>query len=57
MALAVRSEAPIFVMEDVLQRSAVDMSTIEDGAASSQKDEWLEMLENMDPEDYSKYKM
>jgi len=57
VALAVRSEAPIFVMEDVLQRSAVDMSTIEDGTAASQKDEWLEMLENMDPEDYSKYKM
>ena len=24
---------------------------------ASKKDEWLEMLENMDPEDYSKYKM
>ena len=57
VALAVRSEAPIFVMEDVLERSAVDMSTIEEGDAKSQKDEWLEMLENMDPEDYSKYKM
>ena len=57
VALAVRSDAPIFVMEDVLDQSAVDMSTIEEEAASSQKDEWLEMLENMDPEDYSKYKM
>ena len=57
VALAVRSEAPIFVMEDVLDQSAVDMSTIEEDAAKSQKDEWLEMLENMDPEDYSKYKM
>ena len=57
VALAVRSEAPIFVMEDVLEQSAVDMSNIEEDASSSQKDEWLEMLENMDPEDYSKYKM
>jgi len=57
VALAVRSDAPIYVMEDVLDRSAVDMSTIEKDAAASQKDEWLEMLENMDPEDYSKYKM
>ena len=57
VALAVRSEAPIYVMEDVLNQSAVDMSSIEEDAASSQKDEWLEMLENMDPEDYSKYKM
>lgn len=56
VALAVRSEAPIFVMEDVLDQSAVDMSAIED-ETGSQKDEWLEMLENMDPEDYSKYKM
>lgn len=57
VALAVRSEAPIFVMEDVLNQSAVDMSTIKEDAASSKQDEWLEMLENMDPEDYSKYKM
>jgi len=57
VALAVRSEAPIFVMEDVLDRSAVDMSTIEEEASAHEKDEWLEMLENMDPEDYSKYKM
>jgi bifunctional DNase/RNase len=57
VALAVRSDAPIYVMEDILDRSAVDMSTIEKEAAASQKDEWLEMLENMDPEDYSKYKM
>jgi bifunctional DNase/RNase len=57
VALAVRSEAPIFVMEDILDRSAVDMSTIEEDTATSQKDKWLEMLENMDPEDYSKYKM
>jgi len=57
VALAVRSDASIFVMEDVLDRSAVDMSTIEEEAAASQKDEWLEMLENMDPEDFSKYKM
>ena len=57
VALAVRSEAPIYVKEDVLDQSAIDMSTIEEDGAASQKDEWLEMLENMDPEDYSKYKM
>lgn len=57
VALAVRSDAPIFVMEEVLNSSAVDMSTIQGGSPSSERDEWLEMLENMDPEDYSKYKM
>jgi bifunctional DNase/RNase len=57
VALAVRSESPIFVMADVLESSAVDMSSIEEDSSSAEKDEWLEMLENMDPEDYSKYKM
>ena len=57
VALAVRSDAPIYVREEVLDRSAVDISTIEEETTSSQKDKWLEMLENMDPEDYSKYKM
>ena len=57
VALAVRSESPIYVMEEVLDRSGVDMATIEEEGTSSKKDEWLEMLENMDPEDYSKYKM
>ncbi len=57
VALAVRAEAPIFVTEDVLVRSGIDMSTIEEEADSTKKDEWLEMLESMDPEDYSKYKM
>ena len=57
VSLAVRSEAPIFVTEDVLNHSAVDMSTIEEETTASKKDKWLEMLESMDPEDYSKYKM
>lgn len=57
VALAVRAQAPIFVVEEVLDRSGVDMGSIEESTGESEKDKWLEMLENMDPEDYSKYKM
>ncbi len=56
VALAVRTGAPIFVREEVMAVSAIDLSTVE-GKESGEKDKWLEMLENMDPEDYSKYKM
>ena len=57
IALAVRSHCPIFVSEVVFEQSGIDLSTIEEDITGSQKDEWAEMLENMDPDDYSKYKM
>ena len=57
IALAVRAESPIFVNEEVLEQSAIDLSSLEVDEKSGEKDELLEMLENMDPEDYSKYKM
>jgi len=57
VALAVRAQAPIFVQEEVLEHSGIDMASLEENTSSTEKDEWLEMLENMDPEDYSKYKM
>ena len=57
VALAVRAQSPIFVSEDVLDQSAIDLSTLEDNGKTPDKDEMLEMLEQMDPEDFSKYKM
>lgn len=57
IALAVRAESPIFVSEEVLEQSAIDLSTLDIDENSTEKDELLEMLENMNPEDYSKYKM
>ncbi|UCG39774.1 MAG: bifunctional nuclease family protein [bacterium] len=56
IALAVRAKAPIFASEEVLEQSGIDLGAVEEGV-SGERDEWLEMLENMDPEDYSKYKM
>ena len=57
IALAVRAGSPIFVSEEVLEKSAIDLSTLEIDDSTKEKDELLGMLENMDPEDYSKYKM
>lgn len=57
IALAVRAESPIFVNEEVLEQSAIDLSALEIDESRTEKDELLEMLENMDPEDFSKYKM
>jgi bifunctional DNase/RNase len=57
IALAVRAGSPIFVNEEVLEQSAIDLSTLEIDESTTERDELLEMLENMDPEDYSKYKM
>lgn len=57
IALAVRAQSPIFVSEAVLEQSAIDLSTLEIDENLTEKDELLEMLEKMDPEDYSKHKM
>jgi bifunctional DNase/RNase len=57
IALAVRSHCPIFVSEEIFDRSGIDLTALEDVDGVSENDEWLEMLKNMDPEDYSKYKM
>lgn len=55
IALALRCEAPIFVSESVLEQSALSP---EAGPRDSQTDDkWKEILENMDPEDFGKYKM
>lgn len=57
IALAVRAGASIYVSEDVIKQSAIDLSSLETDGTRTDKDELLEMLENMNPEDYSKYKM
>ncbi|MBF0529653.1 MAG: bifunctional nuclease family protein [Deltaproteobacteria bacterium] len=57
IALALRAEAPIFVHEQVFDKSArIDMSGQE---AIKDKDahKWTEVLESLSPEDFGKYKM
>jgi bifunctional DNase/RNase len=54
IALALRCGARIFVSEAVLAQSLVPVPAVsEDG----EKDKWTELLEKMDPEQFSKYKM
>jgi len=53
IALALRAEAPIFVAKKVLERSGVTGK----GESEDAEEKWKEMLEDMSPEDFGKYKM
>ncbi len=54
IALAVRVEAPIFVHEQVLRKALPEAQEIR---PPTDKEEWKKLLEEMDPEDFGKYKM
>jgi bifunctional DNase/RNase len=54
IAIAIRMEVPIMVRDVVIEKSL----RVETGTSSGgEKDKWTELLEKMDPEDFSKYKM
>jgi uncharacterized protein len=57
IAIALRTKAPIFVDRKVLDKSRrIDMTkNIDQDATKQQK--WTEVLENLSPEDFGKYKM
>ncbi|OQY50391.1 MAG: hypothetical protein B6240_01750 [Desulfobacteraceae bacterium 4572_87] len=57
IALSLRLDAPIFVSEDVINRSTqIDLkSEAQDKTEKGKK--WQEILENLDPDDFGKYKM
>ena len=57
IALALRTKAPIFVDKEVIAKSRkIDLS--KDGMDdSAKKQKWTEILENLSPEDFGKYKM
>ena len=57
IALALRTESPIFVSDEVIEKSksvenAKDMNFTEEN-----RDKWTEILENLNPDDFGKYKM
>ena len=56
IALAVRSQCPIYIMDTIFNQSSIDLDSIEMSHEGTD-DKWSEMLENMNPEDFSKYKM
>ena len=54
IALALRCGARILVSEAVLAQSSIPASSASEGEG---RDKWTELLEKMDPEQFSKYKM
>ena len=57
LALALRTGSPIFVEKKVMEKSRrIDLSkTLDDEKNKQQK--WTEILENLSPDDFGKYKM
>ncbi|MEE8574398.1 MAG: bifunctional nuclease family protein [Thermodesulfobacteriota bacterium] len=56
IAVALRANCPILVDAGVLEKSkSIDMRG--SSGESLETDEWLEMLEDLSPEDFGKYKM
>ncbi len=59
IALALRTQAPIFVSDEVLRKSKKVDATREGVPAdkSEQGKKWQDILEELNPEDFGKYKM
>lgn len=57
LALSLRVEAPIFVEEKVIDKSKqIDLQAEPDDTSEEGK-KWQDILENLNPEDFGKYKM
>jgi len=56
IALALRAKAPIFVDESVIEKSKKEAKA-EAVVESKEGQKWAEILENLSPEDFGKYKM
>ncbi|MDL1956426.1 MAG: bifunctional nuclease family protein [Candidatus Desulfofervidus auxilii] len=56
IALALRVKAPIFVDEKVLEKSR-QAYQVQEGVESEEAKKWTELLENLSPDDFGKYKM
>ncbi len=57
IAIALRTQAPIFVNREVIEKSRrIDMGKNLDEEKNKQQ-KWTEILENLSPDDFGKYKM
>ncbi|MFH1829350.1 MAG: bifunctional nuclease family protein [Pseudomonadota bacterium] len=57
IAVALRSKAPIFVARSVIEKSRkIDLAK-ESTTDEARRQKWVEILENLSPEDFGKYKM
>lgn len=58
IALALRTKAPIFVDEKVIEKSReISLEGLKKEGGKTAVDKWEEILETMTPEDFGKYKM
>src|SRR3989338_8125800 len=58
MAMALRMKAPIFVEKEVIEKSRkIDLSKEQLEGEAGRKQKWADILENLSPEDFGKYKM
>jgi bifunctional DNase/RNase len=58
IAIALRTSAKIYMEESVIERSRkLDLTKPEDLHSEEAKKKWAEVLENLDPDDFGKYKM
>lgn len=55
IAVALRLEAPIFTLDELLGNSAVDTVDTGDGTTATDADELKSRLEKLDPEDFGKF--
>lgn len=57
IALALRTKSPIFVSRQVIEKSRqIDLSQ-DDSTEEQRRQKWTEILENLAPDDFGKYKM
>ena len=58
IAIAMRTKSPIFVHQKVIDKSRkVDLAQLEEGEGRLDEKKWEEILEDLTPEDFGKYKM
>jgi uncharacterized protein len=57
IAIALRTKSPIFVSEKVIEKSKTIDHVQEGGFTEENRDKWTEILENLNPDDFGKYKM
>jgi bifunctional DNase/RNase len=57
LALSLRTDAPIFVAEEVIKKSSQIDLKAEPEDKSEQGKKWQEILEKLSPDDFGKYKM
>ena len=57
IAIALRANAPIYVREEVISKSQKSDEGPRPLFGKENKEQWSEILEKLDPKDFSKYKM